>query len=78
MGSAEVITQMVMDLLLESQDETALMFVEKLGLGEILVNHIYDKIKIDAAKDAIKDCIEITSNFKQFQEEIHQSLLNLN
>lgn len=70
MGSTKVIAQMVHSLLIDDERETALMFLDKLGLSEEYVEHIADSFAYDLAKTLITQSNEITLNFKNFQDSV--------
>lgn len=70
MGSDEMISYMTLSLILGNDFETALVFLEKLGLNEKFVKHTAENIDYEALENIIKEASSIASNFKDFQEDL--------
>ena len=70
MGSGDIIERMVNGLILDNQTDTALMFVEKLGLGESYVKQLHDNLDLDGIKEIFYKAYKISANFNQFNAEI--------
>lgn len=69
MGSDRMIAQMANMLLLDNHMETAVMFLEKLGLNERYVNYIASDLDFDELKKVISEAEAITTNFTKFVNE---------
>ena len=74
MSSGMVISQMVHRLLLNNQQETALMFIERLGLGEKYIEYMSENMDFESLKSIIKDTYKIINNFKKFSNEADEIL----
>ena len=70
MASNEVISYMVNSLVLDGQIETALLFVDKLGLSDIYVKNMYDSFDFDELRKAITDSHIEATNFNNFKNEL--------
>lgn len=69
MGSDEMVNYMTNQLITDGQFETALMFLEKLGLNEQYVKHAAESFDYDALEKIIKDAHTIADNYTKFQND---------
>ena len=69
MDSDEMITQMVNMLVLDKNIDTAIMFLEKLGLNERYVNFVANDIDFEELKNFLTEAHVITQNFENFANE---------
>ncbi len=74
MGSDEMISYMTLSLILGDDYETALMFLEKLGLNEKFVKYTAENIDYNALENIIKEASTISSNYKEFQDNLDNEL----
>jgi hypothetical protein len=70
MGSDEMIAYMTNLLVADSQFDTALMFLEKLGLAETYVKYTSSQIDMDKLKTLTDETYKISEDFKKFQAAI--------
>jgi hypothetical protein len=70
MGSDVMIAYMTNLLITDNQFDTALMFLEKLGLSETYVNYMSKNINIDELKKLTDEEYKISEDFKMFQSTI--------
>ena len=75
MGSDQIIGVMVNKLVLDSQFNTALMFIEKLGIGDAYINELYHNINFDDIKGLFKNAYEIANNFEGFKQDFSPYLI---
>lgn len=71
MGSKEMITTMVNQLLVNNNTETASMFIEKLGLAEPYIEHLAENLDIDGLKDVLNEAHSFAEDFNKFQNTIN-------
>lgn len=70
MSSGEIIKQMTHSLILDGQKDTALMFLDKLGLNEDYVKFTSNDIDFDDIKKAIDTALKITNYYGSFKQEL--------
>ena len=70
MGSDQMITNMVHQLIIDEKQDTALMFLDKLGLGEQYIKHIVNSMDFDAIKKTIDDAYTLDRDYKAFLSEL--------
>ena len=78
MGSEEMIAYMVNQLLLDNNTDTALLFIEKLGLGESYVNFMLEHFKLDSLKKSYKLVTESSRTIPQFMNKLDELILDTN
>ena len=74
MGSDEMISYMANNLILDNQFDTALMFLEKLGLGERYVEHASETFDYEGLAKLITDAHTLADNFTKFQKDVELEL----
>lgn len=74
MGSDEMVNYMTNHLILDGQLDTALMFLEKLGLNEQYVKHAAASFDYDAMSKIITEAHTIADNFSKFQNDIETDI----
>ncbi len=74
MGSDVMISYMTNHLIIDGQFETALMFLEKLGLNEQYVRHAAENFDYDKLAELITEAHNIADNFSKFQNDIESDL----
>ena len=70
MNSGEIIKLMAHSLILDGQKDTALMFLDKLGLNEDYVEYTSNDIDFDDIKKAIDTTLKITNDYGAFKQEL--------
>lgn len=70
MGSDEMVNYMTNHLIMDGQFDTALMFLEKLGLNEQYVKHAAENFDYDAMRKIITEAHTMADNFTKFQNDI--------
>jgi len=83
MSSATMIAHIVRGLIIDKQDETALLFLDKLGLNETYVKYEADNFDFDELKGMISDTskkhkgyTKFTDTFNKQYEYINQEIQN--
>ena len=74
MSSGMVIAQMIHRLMHNNQQETALMLIERFGLGEKYIEYMAENMDFDGLIDMIKNVHSVLSNFKHFIRETDELL----
>ena len=74
MGSDEIIEYMINKLILDGQNSTALMFIDKLGLGEAYIRRVYNNIDFEESKKLLLEAYENVGNYTMFQNVIVPSI----
>lgn len=70
MGSNEIIGYMVNSLVIDGQIDTALLFVDKLGLTETYLKHMKKTFDIEELKNLILESHTEATNFENFKDDI--------
>lgn len=70
MGSDEIIVNMINQLLGENNNETANLFVEKLGLGDKYIKYTLENTDLNKLKENIDKGFAIAKNYENFKNEI--------
>ena len=76
MGSNEIIAQMINSLVIDDQQETALLFIDKLGLADTYIRHMSNEIDFDGMKDNIRNAFDKANRFNHFRKEIEPAFEN--
>lgn len=76
MGSDEMIEYMINKLVLDDQNSTALMFIDKLGLGEAYIRRVYNNMNFEEIKKLLTKAYENVENYTKFQNSIEPSIEN--
>jgi hypothetical protein len=74
MGSNVIISYMVNSLVIDGQIDTALLFVDKLGLTNTYLKHMEKEFNFEEMKNLIFESHTEVNNFNQFKDEINISL----
>lgn len=71
MDSEEMIAQMINQLIGEdNNNQTALLFIEKLGLADTYVKYVAENTDYEKLKNIITEAFETTTNFQKFQNAL--------
>ena len=70
MGSGEMISHMVHQMMINNQQDTALMFMDKLGFGNLYIEHMAKIFNYEAMKKTIKEIIDLGHNYQGFNDEV--------
>lgn len=70
MGSDEMVAYMTNSLITDGQYETALMFLEKLGLNEQYVKNAAESFDYEGLEKVLRSAHELATNFANFQKDI--------
>ncbi|MBE7703029.1 MAG: hypothetical protein E7Z89_03150 [Cyanobacteria bacterium SIG28] len=74
MASDEIIASIINTMLFEDNHKTALLFIEKLGLGEGFVNSVIDKFKLEEFEKDVKETSKLINDFGSFKTEISDKI----
>lgn len=74
----EIVQTMTHTLIIDRQFETALMFLDKLGLNETYVEFASKDVDFDAMKKYIEDATKIAASFSGFKKELTPEILKAN
>ena len=69
MNSQTILAQMIHKLIIDNERDTALMFIDKLGLGEGYVKYISEAMDFDNLKKVLKEAYDTSRNFNAFTRE---------
>ena len=78
MGSDEMVAYMINNLILDNNNDTALLFIEKLGLGETYVNFMLEHFKLDTIKKAFEIVKHSSTDIPQFMNKLDELVLKTN
>lgn len=70
MDSEKMIAQMINQLIGEDNNQTALLFIEKLGLADTYVKYVAENTDYEKLKNIITEAFETTTNFQKFQKAL--------
>ena len=70
MGSDETIVALVDSLFIENDKETAMMFIDKLGLGEPYIRFLTKNINLEKLEQSIRRNSENFFNFEKFKQAL--------
>lgn len=70
MDSEEMVAQMINQLIGDDNNQTALLFIEKLGLADTYVKYVAEKTDYEKLKDIVNEAFETTTNFQNFQKAL--------
>ena len=70
MDSGRILSQMVENIMLDDSEETAYMFIEKLGLGENYVGFMVNDFDFEEIKQLIDRSFETAENSTRFKKEL--------
>ena len=70
MSSGEIIKQMAHSLILDGQKDTAIMFLDKLGLNEEYVEYTSNDINFDDIKKSIDTTVKLTNSYGAFKQDL--------
>jgi len=74
MASEDMITYMINSLLIDNHQETALMFLDKLGLTETYIKAMASTFDYDEIKKHIIECHSLANNFNAFKNAIEPKI----
>ena len=69
MNSKDILAQMIHKLIIDNERETALMFIDKLGIGEDYIKYLSESIDFDNLKNILKEAFDTANNFNAFTQE---------
>lgn len=78
MGSEEMIAYMVNNLVLDNNNDTALLFIEKLGLGESYVNFMLEHFNLESLKKSFGIVKQSSKDAPQFMNKLDEIVLEAN
>lgn len=70
MGSDEMVSYMTNSLITDGQYETAIMFLEKLGLNEQYVKHASKSFDYEGLEKVLREAHELATNYANFQKDV--------
>ena len=70
MNSQNILAQMIHKLVIDNEKDTALMFIDKLGLGEDYISYISKTIDFSYLREIIKEAYEISTKFNIFSKKV--------
>ena len=70
MSSGEIIKQMAHSLILDGQKDTAIMFLDKLGLNEEYVEYTSKDVDFDDIKKSIDTTLKLTNTYGAFKQDL--------
>lgn len=74
MGSDEIIEYMINKLIIDDQNSTALMFIDKLGLGDAYIRRVYNNMDFEENKKLLVETYENVGNYSNFQNTVNPSI----
>lgn len=74
MGSDEIIEYMINRLIIDDQNSTALMFIDKLGLGDAYIRRVYNNMDFEENKKLLVKTYEDVGNYSNFQNTVNPSI----
>ena len=78
MGSEDMIVYMVNNLVLDNNNDTALLFIEKLGLGETYVNFMLEHFNLESLKKSFGVVKQSSTIISQFINKLDELILDTN
>ena len=74
MNSRTILAQMIHKLIIDEERDTALMFIDKLGLGEDYVKYISEAMDFDNLKKIMKEAYDMSNNYNSFIKKTEKIL----
>ncbi len=77
MGSDEIIAYMINSLIIDNQKDTALLFLDKLGLADTFIRQMHSQFDFDEIRKIIINAHKIVNDFNLFKNNIEPVFSNI-